>query len=130
MSHLHYHQLDNGIHQLMFQRNDMLAVDEWMAWQIKLVERTPIDQTVRLLCYLPGFLPVNYVMKRSQAFIAAYPQRPIFRSAFVHPKDSLASLVVAVTNLGTSRLRDKVKFFPRDQEAQAIEWLLDQVVRS
>lgn len=120
----HYELLPNNVHQLTLLATTPDTVDAWMDWQTEIIKQTTPNQKVRLLIRQTGMLPLNYTMQKAREFNAAHPERPVFITAFLHPPDVMVSLVTSMINAFTSRMSDRVKFFPQDQREAALKWLL------
>ena len=117
---------DNGIHEIFWYTSDRASVDRYMDYIASVYEVTPPRVITRWLhrdegCGLPS---INYLLQKARELQGRYPNRPPTRSAILYGTGikllMLNGLIILANTLG----KDTTRFFPYNEEAKALIWLM------
>jgi hypothetical protein len=118
-------ELGDKTYEIVFHRSSNAAVDEWMAHVERLHAGLTAADTARWLldASQTGDLPMLHVLRRSQEYVRAHPDRPMTRTATLYRGGSVRLLLNFTRWMQGSR-REQARFFTPDEREAALAWLL------
>ncbi|MEO1647020.1 MAG: hypothetical protein AAFR67_17665 [Chloroflexota bacterium] len=123
-SHLSYEQQE-GIHIFVWYSANRRAVDSWLGWMSKLVERD--GQLGSIIIDFSGIPlpPISYMARAVRAWMQQYPTVPYTQIAVIYAETEVAFLILGRSYAMTlSRGRDvSLKFFQDSDADQVWQWL-------
>ena len=120
-----YTRLETGIHHITFLVSNNQAMDQCIAHMTGIYDAHPPDDRLMFLFDLrpAGLPPLRYMLRSAKQFYAQRPVLPETRAAYIYQSSALVAL--GQNFLGLLGLNTARRFFPSDQEAEAISWLLE-----
>ncbi len=125
-AHCTYKHLENGIHHLIFTEATRKALDECLGYMDGIYKVHPPAERLMFMfdLRLKGLPPLNHVLRSAKKFYSRIPVQPETRAAYLYKSGALISL--GQTFLDLLGLTTERRFYTADQEAEAVEWLLEK----
>lgn len=122
-----YTRLENGIHHITFLVSNNQAMDQCIVFMRGIYEAHPLHDRLMFMFDLrpAGLPPLRYMLRTAKAFYAERPELPETRAAYIYKSSALVSL--GQNFLGLLGLKTDRRFFPSDEEHEAIAWLLESL---
>ncbi len=124
-----YTQLDNGIHQFVFNSASKQSIDEFFHQLEMILTNTPHTEMARYIVDITqtGEQDISLVanVQRFRRLETLFPHRARGRTVILHKPGLKFSFIDGfIRALAPSR--DMTRFFPVDKRDEAVNWLLSQ----
>jgi hypothetical protein len=124
------YEFDGAIHRFTIVKATLTAVDEFLIHLQHILTETAPDEPVRILMDLrpDGLPPIAPMLMRFKTFFGQQSRPRTFKSAYLYRRGTLIHILPTLLNM--IRQRATRRFFMDGQEDEAINWLMEEEIKT
>jgi hypothetical protein len=125
---IRYHQLENGIYEIVFLSKTRVSVDEFFQVMQLIYDASSPKQMLRILVDLSmsGMIPMQYMFQQSQSWRSRNPNNLPLRGVILYPEKGILPIarVLVNTALQARGAQANLRLESILKRDEAVEWLL------
>jgi hypothetical protein len=125
---IRYHQLENGIYEIIFLSKTRVSVDEFFQVMQLIYDASSPKQMLRILVDLSmsGMIPMQYMFQQSQSWRSRNPNNLPLRGVILYPEKGILPIarVLVNTALQARGAQANLRLESILKRDEAVEWLL------
>jgi hypothetical protein len=124
---IRYHQLENGIYEIIFLSKTRASVDEFFQVMQLIYDASTTKQMLRILVDLSmsGMIPMQYMFQQSQSWRSRNPNNLPLRGVILYPEKGILPIarVLVNTALQARGAQANLRLESILKRDEAVEWL-------